>query len=328
MTGYNEMKNDRINTIENYLLSHPDVRGFYNYLRISKSLNTVYRYIAIADRLLHDLHKKPNELGFDDFTYFMSSTAYDENGEAKTSSFMIQQYHALKLYNEYLVKVNILPVNYMDSIARPKPIESQKTIEKRAKSFLTKEELKVYLEAVREGVGTENAKRCQMRMKERDYAIILVFLTTGIRRSAMQSLDVDNVDLKNHTLWVTDKGGKVKDYQLNKGTEDAIVAWLKRRDEVLNGKQTTALFLNQYGDRLKDDGLCAIVTKYACDINGKHITPHKLRATYGTQLYEATKDIYFVQKAMGHNSPTTTERYIRGQADVTKQASDIMGSLL
>ena len=70
-----------------------------------------------------------------------------------------------------------------------------------------------------------------------------------------------------------------------------------------------------------------VVNKYASNIKGKHITPHKLRATYGTQLYEATKDIYFVQECMKHSNPKTTELYIRGNKNQTKKASDIMRSI-
>jgi integrase len=67
-----------------------------------------------------------------------------------------------------------------------------------------------------------------------------------------------------------------------------------------------------------------IVNKYAANIKDKHITPHKLRATYGTHLYNETKDVYFVQNCMGHSSPKTTETYIRGIKNTTKAASDIM----
>ena len=63
-------------------------------------------------------------------------------------------------------------------------------------------------------------------------------------------------------------------------------------------------------------------------INGKNITPHKLRATYGTQLYNKTGDIYFVQQCMGHTNPKTTELYVRERKQNTKRASDIMDKLI
>ena len=71
-----------------------------------------------------------------------------------------------------------------------------------------------------------------------------------------------------------------------------------------------------------------LIKKYSAGIDGKNITPHKLRATYGTQLYNKTGDIYFVQDCMGHHSPKTTENYVREKKQNTKKASDIMSKLM
>lgn len=327
MTGLDVYNNDNLHRILNYLEEHPQVKGFYGYLRTDKSLTTIYCYVKNVQNMLDYTNKKPSELTFDDYTEYLASISIKADGTATTSSYLIQQYHALKSYSLYLYETGISSKDYMSVVKRPKSIISQKTIEKREKSFLTKEEIKIYLKAIKTGVGTDKAKYFQKKMRNRDFAIIMVFLTTGIRKSAMIKLDVDSFDCQNKTLIVTDKGSKVKSYVLNDATYQAILLWLVDRKLMFSNNKSEALFLNQYGDRLKNDGITQIVMKYAVDINGKHITPHKLRATYGTQLYEATKDIYFVQKAMGHSSPTTTERYIRGQNDITKEASDIMGNL-
>ena len=114
---------------------------------------------------------------------------------------------------------------------------------------------------------------------------------------------------------------------MNDVANKAIEDWLAVRPKLMVDG-STALFLNQYGQRMQRDGIKDITTKFAVNIKGKRITPHKLRATYGTQLYEATKDIYFVQKAMGHSGPSVTERYIRGQKGITKTAADIMSKLV
>lgn len=327
MTGLDVYNNDNLQRVLNYVKEHPKIKGFYGYLKTDKSLTSIYNYIKIAQNMLDYLNKKPAELTFDDYVEYMAVNSTKDDGTPKTSSFAVLQYHALKNYSTYLFESGVAAKNYMTSIKRPKAIDSQKTIEKRSIGFLTKEELKIYISAVKDGVGSDHAKVCQRRTKERDIAIILIFLTTGIRKSAMVKLDVNNIDFEKRVLWVTDKGSKVHAYKLNDATFDAIVSWLNRRKELFGNTNEEALFLTKYGKRLKDDGIKQIVMKYAVNINGKHITPHKLRATYGTQLYEATKDIYFVQRAMGHSSPSTTERYVRGQNDVTKEASDIMGNL-
>lgn len=327
MTGLDVYNNDNLQIVLNYIQEHPQVKGFYGYLRTDKSLTTIYHYVKNAQRMLDYVKKNPSDLTFDDYTEYLSYISVKSDGTAVTSSYMIQQYHSLKNYSLYLFETGVSSKHYMQAVKRPKPIESQKTIEKRNNSYLTKEEIKIYLNAVKNGVGTDKAKACQKKMKARDYAIIMVFLTTGIRESALIKLDVNSINHQNRTLIVTDKGSKVKTYMLNDVAYKAICEWIIYRNIMFSNTDEDALFLSQYGLRLKRAGLTDIVTKYAVDINGKHITPHKLRATYGTQLYEATRDIYFVQKAMGHSSPATTERYVRGQNDVTKEASDIMGNL-
>ena len=80
---------------------------------------------------------------------------------------------------------------------------------------------------------------------------------------------------------------------------------------------------------MDQSSISRVVKKYASEISNKNITPHKLRATYGTQLLKATNDIYFVQDCMGHSNPKTTELYIRGQKQENrKKASEIMSKIV
>lgn len=79
---------------------------------------------------------------------------------------------------------------------------------------------------------------------------------------------------------------------------------------------------------MSNNAISDVVKKYTVNINGKNITPHKLRATYGTMLYNKTKDIYFVQDCMNHSSASTTALYIRDEDDQSKrEAASIMGNL-
>ena len=79
---------------------------------------------------------------------------------------------------------------------------------------------------------------------------------------------------------------------------------------------------------MTENSISDVTKKYAFTIKGKNISPHKLRATYGTMLYNKTKDLYFVQKCMKHSSPKTTEIYIRGEGKENAEASEIMSKLL
>lgn len=327
MTGREEIIKVFVERDRKFLEANPVLIGFYNYLSINKSAKTIDSYIHIVKEFLEMVGKRPEELTFDDFTFYMNKSKYKLNGEMATNSAMICKYHALKNYSKYLFAARIISEDYMSFMARPKTQESQQTIAKREIGFLAKDEIRILLNAVEQGVGTDRAKRSQRKWKTRDYAIILLFLMTGMRVSALASVDVNDVDFANKVLLVTDKGSKVKVYALNEAMIDSLESWIADRKKVAK-RNEEALFVTQYGVRMMPEAYRELVKKYAVDINGKHITPHKLRATYGTQLYEATNDIYFVQKAMGHSSPVTTERYIRGQKNVTAQASDIMGNLI
>ena len=165
----------------------------------------------------------------------------------------------------------------------------------------------------------------QKEWLERDLLIVLIFLQTGMRCSALYKLDVDSIDIDTHTLVTIDKGSVIREYELSEETIEHLKKWLIVRKEKLMGRNESALFISNQRKRLGNQGIALIVNKYGQTIKGKNITPHKLRATYGTQLYEATHDLYFVQGSMGHANPKTSELYIRGQKqNITKKASDIM----
>lgn len=327
MTGRDEIIGVAINRSEKFIALHPFLRGYYYYLMANKSAQTADVYLHAAYDFIVVVGKDAKDLTFDDFAFYINYSKRKKNGDPITNSAQIGKYHAIKTYCTYLCNTRVIPENYMDRIPRPKAQDSQQTIQKREKGFLTKEEIKLYLETVRQGIGTAHAVKIQSKYASRDYAIMLVFLTTGIRVSALAALDLDDFNITERILWVTDKGNKVKDYRLSEPTVLAIREWIKDRENIAR-EDEKSLFVTQYGIRMMPEAYRELVKKYAVTINGKHITPHKLRATYGTQLYEATNDIYFVQKAMGHASPATTERYIRGQKNATAQASDIMGSLI
>lgn len=313
--------------IDGLLKSNNKLNGFYSFIG-DKSISTIYNYLLNVNAFLQFVgDKSPGELNVDDFSGYMMKIQKNQKGERSSSSYRIEVYSALKKYGTYLVASSQLDRNPMEFIDRPKAIESKKTIEKRENGYLSKNEIKKYIISVEDGVGSERSKSCQKKWKERDMAIIMLFLNTGIRCSAMMKLDVDSIDFNKKILTVTDKESKCNTYDLSDEVLDVIRKWLEKRKELLNGKESDALFISRKRTRMVQKSISDVVHKYSLNIQGKHITPHKLRATYGTQLYDSTKDIYFVQQCMKHDNPRTTELYIRGNKNQTKKASDIMKKL-
>ena len=266
--------------------------------------------------------KDIKDLDLDDFTIYLSSI------KNTTQSNQIVAYAALKKFSMYLLASNKNTSNPMQYIKRPKFKESKETIDKRNIGFLEKNEIKKYLYSVINGSGTERSVNRQKNWKERDILIVLVFLNTGMRCSALCRLDVDNIDIKNRKIHTIDKEDVLQEYDLSEEIIIHVINWINKRKVLLGDINEKALFISNRRERMSQFAVSSVVNKYADNIAGKHITPHKLRATYGTQIYEATGDLYLTQQCMGHKNLKSTEAYIRGQDEkVREKASDIMSKL-
>lgn len=319
---YEEKFKQKINSIIEDNPDKPYLKGFNNFMGNSLSCSTKYNYIYFVVLFMNSNGKRVEEVDFDDYTEFLSSI------DKTTSSHQIGVYSGLKKFATYLVASRRVAYNPMEHIARPKFTEKEDTIKKREIGYLEKKEIKKYISTVKSGVGSNRAKAKQEPWKERDLLIILLFLNTGIRCSALFKLDVDSINLEKGMLTVNDKGDKINEYVLSKELLDHTKAWLRNRECLLDKKEENALFISNERRRMSQKSIGRVVSKYAANISGKNISPHKLRATYATQLLKETRDIYFVQQCMKHENPSTTELYIRGQGKGNElRASEIMSRI-
>ena len=316
----------RINSI---LKENISLKGFYAFMMNDKSISTVYVYLKYINDFMKYVRKPVTELNVDDFSGYMLKIQKNYKGTKTTSSYRIAVYSALNMYGRYLKSRHYLSENPMEDMQRPRAIESSRTIEKREKAYLTTDEIKTYMANVTEGIGNDSSVARQLEWRERDLAIVTIFLNTGIRCSALVKLDVDNIDFDKRTLSVVDKESKYNIYEISDDVLEVIKKWLRKRDEMIPGSEVKALFISNRKTRMSRSSVQRLVEKYGANIQGKHMSPHKLRATYGTQLYNATGDIYFVQHCLKHNSPKTSELYVRGNKNSqTKKASEIMGKII
>ena len=327
MTGNNDYDNLYLNKINN-LIDHNKkdkliICGFVNFLGNSVSLSTKYNYLLHVISFLNYVGNE--KICLDSYTCFLGTI------ERRSPSYQIAVYSALKRFSNYMFISERSNKDYMISIKRPDSTEKLSTVEKREKGFLTDEEIKEYIATINNGVGSKRARTFQNNWKERDLLIILMLINTGMRCSALYKLDINSIDISNHTITVTEKRGKIRNYSFSPQLDVYICDWLRKREKILNGnqEQEDALFLSNQRKRLDQSSIARIVKKYAINIEGKTITPHKLRATYGTMLYNKTNDIYFVQKCMGHSNPKTTELYIRGNKnEMERAASEIITKII
>ena len=169
------------------------------------------------------------------------------------------------------------------------------------KLFLGDETMKFldYVENEYEVKLSNRAKSSFYKNKERDLAIIALLLSSGVRLSEAVNLDLKDINLKMMVIDVTRKGGQ--------------------RDSV-----NVALFLTEYRGvpiRIDASSIEKMVAKYSQDFKIR-VTPHKLRHTLATRLYDATKSQVLVSHQLGHASTQVTDLYTHIVNDEQKNALD------
>jgi len=158
----------------------------------------------------------------------------------------------------------------------------------------------------------------------RDYAMLSLFLGTGIRISECVGLNIDDFDFKQNAFKVTRKGGNRVILYFNEDVSDALQNYiLQRQHQKTQPGSEKALFLSLQNKRISCRAVEKLVKKYSQIINPlKKITPHKLRSTFGTNLYRETKDIYIVADFLGHKDVNTTRKhYAAISDDIRKDAA-------
>ena len=326
MTGKqldNEFYDKKIKDLINKNPDKPYLEGFINWAKPRRSRRTIYNYLLYVLHFLNYINKDIREIELDDYA------RYADAQSNLSSSNQIAKYSAIKCFSKYLKASRKISYDFMEGAERPKFIETQETKEKRAKKCLTVKHRNIEI-----GVGNERALWLQNDYRSRDMAIVMVFLTTGIRITALKNMNVSDIDFENNCIRVTDKGDKVNVHNIPEETKTVLRKWLLKREEILtkaDKMDEQALFISNEKRRLSDTGIRSVVDKYSRSVtdSDEKITPHALRATFGTLLYDRTHDIELVRQQMNHESVATTQRYIRGNEEANrKRTADVMGSIV
>ncbi len=168
---------------------------------------------------------------------------------------------------------------------------------------------------------TGQRKAYYEKTKLRDLAIVTLLLGTGIRVSECVGLDVDDVDFRNNGIRLVRKGGSEMVVYFGTEVEKALKSYLEARKAIIpvSGHEN-ALFYSTQRKRIGVQAVENLVKKYAKAITTtKKITPHKLRSTYGTALYQETGDIYLVADVLGHKDVNTTKKHYAAMDDARRR---------
>ena len=139
---------------------------------------------------------------------------------------------------------------------------------------------------------------------------------TGIRVSECVGLDITDVDFNNNGIKVTRKGGSEMIVYFGEEVEQALRSYIEgsRKMVIPQEGHERALFYSTQKRRIGVGAVENLVKKYAKQVTPlKKITPHKLRSTYGTTLYQETGDIYLVADVLGHKDVNTTRKHYAAQ---------------
>ncbi|MCM1184180.1 MAG: tyrosine-type recombinase/integrase [Roseburia sp.] len=261
-----------------------------------------------TDISLHDL----NRLTGSDIEEYQEYLKYyqSENGRQKNSARSIsRKMSSLRSFLNYFFKKGILTRNAAMQADMPK-------LHEKAIVHLEPDEVAILLDSIENYEAMLNGQKRAyfQKTKQRDIAIITLLLGTGIRVSECVGLDVSDVNFRENSIRIIRKGGNEAILYFGAEVETALLDYISHSRENLAAKaapeQKNALFLSMQRKRISVHAVENLVEKYTkAFIPQKKITPHKLRSTYGTTLYQETGDIYLVADVLGHSDVGTTKKH-------------------
>ncbi|MCF0133577.1 MAG: tyrosine-type recombinase/integrase [Blautia sp.] len=244
--------------------------------------------------------------------YAKGDNKYETNGERGLK----RKISALRSFYAYYYKREMISTNPTVLVEMPKV--HQKSIIR-----LDADETAMLLDLIEHGGDhlTGQKRMYYEKTKERDLALVTLLLGTGIRVSECVGLDIEDLDFKNNGIKVTRKGGNEMVVYFGEEVEKALKKYLEVRAGItpLAGHEH-ALFYSTQRRRMGVQAVENLVKKYSQQITTtKKITPHKLRSTYGTALYQETGDIYLVADVLGHKDVNTTKKHYAALDDARRR---------
>ena len=230
---------------------------------------------------------------------------------------IMRKISSLKSFYNYFFRTEKLKTNPAALVQLPK-LHEKEIIR------LDIDEVALLLDAVEQGDGlTDKQKAFHNRTKLRDLALLTLLLGTGIRVSECVGLDLNDIDFKNGGIHIHRKGGKEVTVYFGTEVETALQHYLDERNSIIPEEGSeNALFLSLQKKRMNVRSVENLVKKYARIVTPlKKITPHKLRSTYGTNLYRETGDIYLVADVLGHSDVNTTKKHYAALEDERRRSA-------
>lgn len=289
-----------------------DIRVFFRFLMEE---NPYYKNYQITDFKVTDLDRL-EAVDIEEYEEYLKLYQRDEtdgstlsvtNGERGLKRKM----SALRSFYAYYYKRQMIQTNPTVFVDMPK-------LHEKAIIRLDADETACLLDFIEHGGDSLTGQRkvYYEKTKERDLAIVTLLLGTGIRVSECVGLDITDIDFNNNGIKVTRKGGSEMIVYFGEEVEQALRGYIEgsRKLVIPQTGHERALFYSTQNRRISVSAVENLVKKYSRQVTPlKKITPHKLRSTYGTSLYQETGDIYLVADVLGHKDVNTTRKHYAAQ---------------
>jgi site-specific recombinase XerD len=299
-----------------------DLRIFFQFLIRT---NPAFKDYSLHDFTLEDLdHLTVLDLEeYTDYVKYRQETDTDTQGHTisrditNSRAAIKRKIASLRSFYKYLYKDGLIKQNIAELVDFPRLTE--KDIIR-----LDPNEVADFLDEVESGSElTARQQKFHDKTQLRDSAIMTLLLGTGIRVSECVGLNIQDVDFNNNGIHIHRKGGKEVTVYFGDEVENALRLYITARKKILALPESEdALFLSLRNQRIGVRTIENMVKKYAQNVTPyKHITPHKLRSTYGTNLYRETGDIYLVADVLGHSDINTTKKHYAALEDERRRSA-------
>ena len=279
-------------TRRNYAM---DLNIFFDFLQ--EILHKNKTEITLSD--LDNLKSTQIEQYLSFLSFYETDGKVNRNGERGKA----RKLATVRSFFKYLFDHDLISSNVASKVPTPK-LHSKEIIR------LERDEITRLMDAVSSNnTFSKRQKAYNKNTFERDNAIVTLFLCTGIRISECVGLNVEDFDFSQNAFKVTRKGGNQTVLYFSNEVADALKSWLKKR-ETLGLDDENAMFISLQKKRISVRAVEDLVKKFAKEATPlKKISPHKLRSTFGTNLYRETNDIYIVADVLGHKDVNTTKKH-------------------
>ncbi|MEE0127224.1 MAG: tyrosine recombinase XerC [Clostridia bacterium] len=291
------------NTIKEY---NYDLAMFLKFIMVHFNLTSSkdFKDINISNLSL-DVIKK---IELNDIHAFLAYLTTTYHSKAATRA---RKVSSIRVFFNYLSqKANLIEKNPAQNLETPK-------IEKRMPKYLTLDDSKKLLTVTSD----------EERNKERDYAIITLFLNCGLRLSELVGININDISFDDAKMTVIGKGNKERTIYLNKACLQAVNSYLEVRPKIgIKPSSIKALFLSERKERISKRTVQYVVDKELrrAGLDTKKYSTHKLRHTAATLMYQyGNVDIRALQELLGHESISTTEIYTHVANEQVRNAVEV-----